>query len=207
MKHLKFNQSAGFTVIELGIVVVLLTTLITATTFFWQSLQKNYQFSYSAYQLTDQANQVLRRITTEIRQAEVAMDGAYPLALLDDNEIAFYADVDRNGIVERYHYFLEGSTLKRGVIVPTGDPPTYVDSNESVSVVLDNIDVSKLPLFYYYNGNWPGDTENNPLGYWTRPLETRLVRIVIPLLNHGYDRNFSFQSSSLVQIRNLKSNL
>jgi hypothetical protein len=31
-------------------------------------------------------------LITEMRQAEEAMNGAYPLAILDDNEIMFYAD-------------------------------------------------------------------------------------------------------------------
>lgn len=201
------NNSAGFTLIELGVVNVLLIMVVVATTVFWQYLQKDYQFSFSQYQLTEQTNQVLRQLTTEIRQAEIAMDGAYPLAVLDDNELAFYADINNDGLVKRYRYFVEDGSLKKGLIIPTGNPPTYVMDSEKISVILENIDESKLPLFYYYNGNWPGDSVNNPLGYWTRPLEARLIRIVIPLLIHAPDRDYSYESSSVVHIRNLKSNL
>jgi hypothetical protein len=71
---------------------------------------------------------------------------------------------------------------------------------------VENIDTSKLPLFTYYNGNWPGDVVNNPLTYWERPLETRLIRVFIPLVITDKDGDHPYQVESTVQIRNLKSN-
>jgi hypothetical protein len=135
------------------------------------------------------------------------MDGAYPLAILEDNQLAFYADSDEDGLVERRRYFVEGSSLKRGIVQPTGDPPSYNMNEEQVSIIFDTLNIQELPMFVYYNGDWPTDQANNPLGYWTRSLETRLIRIVVPLSSQYGSETFVYTSSTMVHIRNLKSNL
>lgn len=205
MKQNIFNQ--GFTLIELGLVTSLTVITMATANLFWQNIQREYQFTSSQYQLTDEVNQTLRKLATEARQAEVAMDGAYPLAILEDNQFAFYADIDNDGLVERRRYFLENSSLKRGIVNPSGNPPTYNMSQEIVSELINSIDTSKLPLFYYYNGDWPEDTTNNPLSYWERPLETRLIRMIIPLSVNDQGQNYTYESSTTVHIRNLKNNL
>lgn len=207
MDRNRLDNNSGFTLIELGVTTVLLLITVTSANIFWRYVQRDYQFSYEQSQLTDQASQFLRQISSELRQTEMAMDGAYPLSILDDNQLCFYADVNDDGLVERRRYFIEGTVLKRGVVEPSGDPPIYNLDDERISTLFETIDVSRLPLFYYYNGNWPGDEVNNPLGYWTRPLETRLIRVTLPLVSQFGGGEFSYHSSVTTHIRNLKDNL
>jgi type II secretory pathway pseudopilin PulG len=207
MNRKRIGRNSGFTLIELGVTTVLLLLTIASANVFWRYVQRDYQFSYEQSQLADQASQFLRQIGSELRQTEIAMDGAYPLSILDDNQLCFYADIDNDGLVERRRYFVEGTVLKRGIVEPSGDPPIYNLNDEKISTIFETIDISRLPMFFYYNGNWPGDEENNPLGYWTRPLETRLIRVALPLLSEYGGGEFNYYSSVTIHIRNLKDNL
>ncbi len=202
MKH----YIPGFTLIEVGVTSVLLVMIIATVSAFWYFVRQNYQFSMSEYQVVDSANQAMRQIATEVRQAEESMNGAYPLEILEDNQLVFYADVDHDGIVERRRYFLDGTTLKRGIVLPTGNPPSYTLSGETVKTIIEGIDLTHLPLFVYYNGDWPGDTTHNPLVLTDRPLDTRLIYVSIPLSVAGPTGNQLYQTGSTVQIRNLKNN-
>ncbi len=206
MKQKQNHTTSGFTLIEVTLSSVLLAAVIGAAAAFWYYVQRNYQFSITSFQLTDQASQTVRQIATEVRQAREAMNGAYPLAILDDNQLAFYADVNQDGIVERRRYYAEGNMIKRGIIEPSGDPPSYDLGAERTTIIVDQVDTEKLPLFTYYNGSWPGDTTHNPLSYWERPLETRLIKIFIPLKITSDTDTHAYQTESIVQIRNLKNN-
>jgi hypothetical protein len=134
------------------------------------------------------------------------MNGAYPLAVTEDNQLIFYADVNGDEQVERRRYYVENDILKKGIVEPSGNPPDYVLDSEKTAIVVEHIDLSKLPLFTYYNGNWPGDAPNNPLSYWERPLETRLIKITIPLVISDANGEHLYQAESMVQVRNLKNN-
>jgi prepilin-type N-terminal cleavage/methylation domain-containing protein len=197
---------AGFTLIEISITSALLAIVIGVASAFWYFIQQNYHFSVTRFQITDQANQTLRQITSEIRQAKAAMNGAYPLALLEDNQLIFYADINSDGEVERRRYFLDNNFVKRGIVEPSGDPPSYDLGSERVMIIVEGVDLTQLPLFTYYNGNWPGDQLNNPLSYWERPLETRLIKVRIPLVFSDAQGDHPYQIESTVQVRNLKNN-
>jgi hypothetical protein len=159
------------------------------------------------FQITESANQTAYLLATQLREAEVAMDGAYPLAIMNDNEIAFYADTDSDGSVERIHFYLNGSNLMRGVVKPTGNPPTYVLANERSTIVVSQITNPHPSLFTYYNGNWPGDTTNNPLTTANRSLNTRMIGIAIPITILNGKIPSTSTASATVEVRNLKDNL
>ncbi len=207
MKFATYHRSSGFTLIEIMITSALMIIVGFVANQFWHSISQNYSFAMNQYQLIDEATFTAQTISTEVRQAEEAMDGGYLLEILEDNQLSFYADVDNDGLVEKRRYFLENGLLKRGIIIPTGDPYIYDANNETFKVMLDQIDEDQLPLFVYYNSQWPSDQTNNPLTYWERPLSTRLIKIRIPVIRSGYvSGSQSFVAENLVMIRNLKDN-
>jgi type II secretory pathway component PulJ len=112
---MRFRSAGGFSLIEIMITFALLAVVVVTGTMFMRYISSNYFFSMSQYQLTDQATFTARQIATELRQAEQAMNGAYALEVLNDNEIVFYADANNDGGVERRRYYLDGSTLRRDV--------------------------------------------------------------------------------------------
>lgn len=201
------QRPRGFSLIEVMLALGLLAVVMTTGTIFMRYISSNYLFSVNQYQLTDEATFVVRQIATELRQAEEAMNGAYALELLDDNEIIFYADVDNDGDIEKRRYYLDSFELKRDIVEPSGSPPIYDVNQTKTTLLLTNIDQQKLPLFFYYNDDWPEDQINNPLSYWVRPLETRLIKVVIPVVNQSdLAGEKSFSAESTVLIRNLKDN-
>jgi hypothetical protein len=196
----------GFTLIETlivgGITVVLAGGLLSLQYILGQtqvSVLKNYTS-------VDQANVNISTMVRELRNIQVADNGAYPLERALDQEIIFYSDYDFDGQVERVRYFLAGTSLSKGVIEPTGFPATYPSGQEKTKVVATDVRNETTPIFYYYNGNWPDDTTNNPLDTPTRLSETKLMNVKL-IINQTTDTKHDFVINSYVQLRSLKQNL
>ena len=64
-----------------------------------------------------------------------------------------------------------------------------------------------VPIFYYYNGDYPADQTNNPLAPDLRLSQTRFVRIVVTVNADPDNPQGTYQLESFAQIRNLKTNL
>ena len=123
----------------------------------------------------------------DARQSDI---GSYPLEVANDQEIVFYSDYDYDGVVERVRYTLSGSDLIKGVIEPQGDPLVYSAANETTKIISDIVRNATLPVFYYYNSDWPTDTVNNPLVASDRISETRQIKIILitnPDINDSHD--------------------
>jgi len=205
-KQSQFPNRKGFTLIEIlvvaGITVVLAGGLLSLQYILGQT-QVAVLRNYTS---VDQANANISTMVRELRNLQVADNGAYPLERALDTEIIFYSDYDLDGQAERIRYFLSGTQLSKGVIEPTGFPATYPSADEKVKVVAEDVRNGTTPIFYYYNGDWPDDTTNNPLDTPTRLSETKLMRVNL-IINQTTDTNHDFVLDSYVQLRALKQNL
>jgi len=196
----------GFGILEMIISTFIVTLVVAVAATFFSYFINNYNFSFEENRILFEAETSIRRMAAEIREARTSENGAYPLVTADDQEIRFYSDVNNDGKVDRVRYFLSGSTLNRGVVAPQLPPNVYDDTNEKVSVISNYVVNGSDPLFYYYDGNWPGDSVNNPLIPANRLLDTRLVKINIKV-NTGTGFNVAdFVFGTEVMIRNLKTN-
>lgn len=75
-------------------------------------------------------------------------------------------------------------------------------------VVADYVSNGSASIFTYYNGNYPGDTTNNPLIAAERLLETRLVRVSLSINpSSGPVGAQAVSIENLAHLRNLKDNL
>jgi len=205
-KQSQFPNRKGFTLIEIlvvaGITVVLAGGLLSLQYILGQT-QVAVLRNYTS---VDQANANISTMVRELRNLQVADNGAYPLERALDTEIIFYSDYDLDGQAERIRYFLSGTELSKGVIEPTGFPATYPSADEKVKVVAEDVRNGTTPIFYYYNGDWPDDTTNNPLDTPTRLSETKLMRVNL-IINQTTDTKHDFVLDSYVQLRALKQNL
>jgi len=205
-KKSQFPYRKGFTLIEIlvvaGITVVLAGGLLSLQYILGQT-QVAVLRNYTS---VDQANANISTMVRELRNLQVADNGAYPLERALDTEIIFYSDYDLDGQAERIRYFLSGTELSKGVIEPTGFPATYPSADEKVKVVAEDVRNGTTPIFYYYNGDWPDDTTNNPLDTPTRLSETKLMRVNL-IINQTTDTKHDFVLDSYVQLRALKQNL
>jgi len=201
------KTNSGLTIIEVVLVIALTGILLTGLLGLEQLIAASRRSIESNTLSYDSANVALRSLLKELRNARTAENGAYPLAQTDDQEIIFYANVDNDSQTERVHYWLDGDQIKRGVTQPTGDPPTYPAGNEQTSLIISDVQNQSQPIFYYYNGDWPTDTTNNPLPTGQRITQTKFIRVKVIINPTPSKSNTEFQLESGVQLRNLKTNL
>ena len=75
-------------------------------------------------------------------------------------------------------------------------------------IVADYVSNGSTPIFSYYNGNYPGDSVNNPLILTERLLETRLVKVALSIdPSSGPVGAQAVTIENLAHLRNLKDNL
>jgi hypothetical protein len=118
-----------------------------------------------------------------------------------------YTDIDDDNTVERVHYFLDQANdqLRRGVTEPTAAvPPTYPAGDGTVTVMANYVvNESDDPIFYYYNGNYPGDIVNNPLTTPASPGAVRLIRVHLYVNINPVHAPDNINIESFVTLRNL----
>lgn len=199
--------TAGFTLVELMVVVVIFTIISAIFAVFAAIYFRNYLFSFEENQAIGQAQTTMTQAIREIREARIAETGGWPLVQTDSNTFVFYSDVTNDGRTDRVRYFLEGTALKKGVIEPTQPPVSYPLVNEQIRTVADYVDNAGIPLFTFYNGDWPADTVNNPLAAGSRLLNTRYISLYVRININPNTGAQPFELTSGVQIRSLKDNL
>jgi len=201
------TQNNGLTLIELLITFGLIVFIFSAFIVLHNFTLSQQQYALDSFITTETANRAIEKITRELRNGRNGDNGAYLLERVNDQELVFYSDIDRDGQVERVRYFLEGEELVKGVTKPTVYPIQYPTTNEHLDLIADGIQNGTTPLFYYYNGNWPADTVNNPLPLANRLTQTRLIGIKLFTNSNKNIINTDQSFESFVQIRMLKDNL
>lgn len=203
----KQKNQKGMTIIEILLTVAILGILGAGVLGLQYILSQNQTLVLRNYVSIDQANSNITSLTKELRMASEAEDASFALESLGDNEIIFYSDYDFDGQTERLRYFLDGSSFKRGVIEPTDPPATYPEDSEKIKILTRNVRNASEAVFTYYNGDWPQDTENNPLSIPVTLSDVKLVKIFLRLnpRSDQPDKDFSLESSA--SMRMLKENL
>jgi len=201
------NNLRGFSIIEIIVVIFIIALISLATATFQNdifSLNKTVSNNISAQ---DEMRKVFKMMTAEIRSASSSSLGAYPIADLSQTSFTFYSDIDNDGLKERIRYFLSSNILKKGVIKPSGSPPTYNLANETVTDVVHNIVNGSTAVFSYYDKNYDGTS--SPLSYPIDVTSVRLVKITIAINSNSNSSNDpgTVIFTTQVSIRNLKDNL
>ncbi|MCX6723769.1 MAG: hypothetical protein NT155_01180 [Candidatus Staskawiczbacteria bacterium] len=200
-------SGSGFTIIELIISMVIFSFLIILV-----ATALNDVFSNSSQQLLslsniDQARSTLSVFASEIRDATTGSDGSYPLNQAGDSQIIFYSNFNTsNSAVERIRYYVSGNVLYKGVIVPAGSPLSYNPGLEIVKPVISGVASSSSSIFYYYDGNYNGNTSS--LSQPVNINQVRFVKISLMILNQITAKDTSsFPISVGAAIRSVKDNL
>ncbi len=196
----------GFSLIETIIVVAIFATMIAAvaklrsTTDLMQSIVSQKMTS------RQDIDQVLQIMSSDLRSAGPSSLGAYPIESASTSSFVFFSDVDRDGIFERERYFLTTSTIKKGIIKPSGNPLVYSTSSEVSSLVIDNVIISTTtPLFSYYDASYTG-TQTSSLPMPVDITKIRVVKITIYRDSESGVAPGPSMFSTVVTIRNLRSN-
>lgn len=201
------DTQSGFTLIELLVVMVITTMIGGAVVGLQYLMSTNQVVVWRNLISVEEANSNLTQMVKELRNARDSENAAYVLETANDQELTFYSDYDFDGTIERVRYFLIGTEFSKGVVEPTGFPAVYNSASEVVKVLSENVQNGLEPVFYYYNGDWPNDTTNNPLAQSVRLANTRLIFVNLRLNTVPDDPDKDYLLQSYTQIRQLKEQL
>lgn len=201
-KSWKLKANRGFTLIEmlvvLAIFVIVLGALVASIRFFYRANTHALEQSFAI----NSARKGIEQMVRDIREASFSDEGSYPVISMSTSTFSFYSDVDSDIFIEKIRYFLDGTELKRGITNSSGDPLTYDDNDEVVSVISDNVrnNAESMVLFSYYNAS------GTPIA---STASTTAVRYVVSdlMINVNPSRlpnDFTLRSSAT--LRNVRDN-
>jgi len=199
---MKANNIKGFTLLEIAVVVAIFIALsIVGADFVISGLKANI-FGYEQDAAVSNARKAINVINQEIREAAQSDRGDYLLDTVATNTLTFFSNIDTDVNAEKIRYFLDGTSLKKGVIHPTGTPLEYQSANEVVTKVADYINNQSLAAFTYF------DTNNNQItNPTTYKKNIRLIHITLKINVTPNRAPIDYIVDTDVQIRNLKDNL
>ncbi|OJI09631.1 MAG: hypothetical protein COV08_00605 [Candidatus Vogelbacteria bacterium CG10_big_fil_rev_8_21_14_0_10_49_38] len=201
------SKQKGFALAEMIIVIFIVSLIGLALGRFGRDIfWHNFVISRSLVADSD-AKLALARLISELRRAQPASNGAYPIAVAEADDLVFYSDLDNDGLRERLRYWLDGSTLKRGLIEPVGPPYVYNQNAESVSSVIDDLTNVDNLIFTYYNNSYDGTASSTPLQAPFDIQEIRLVKVEFLVDANVEQAPVALYLTSQVMLRNLKDNL
>lgn len=202
----KNNKNQGFTLAEIVVVVGIFGIIVLAISSFQVNVLNNNKYAQDSLSSAFDARNILRVMVKELRGASPGIDGSFAITTAATNTIAFYSDVDGDGVKDKVRYYIATSTLRKGYIKPTGNPPVYSSANEVFITLASNIkNATSSPLFEYFDSNYAGTS--TPL---TQPVTLTNVHLVKINLLIDADPNKSPNVrtyTSQVNLRNLKDNL
>lgn len=205
MKHVKRKFESGFTLIEVIIGAAIFSLVVIGFSFMQADIFIFNRMVSDSLLTQDQARTALKNITSEIRAASLSNLGAYPIANASNFSFTFYSNIDNDSLKEQVRYFLDGNTLKKGVIKPSGSPLTYNPADEIITVAIDYVTNGATPIFSYHDSDYDGTTQ--PLSSPINLSAVRLIKITIIADKNAQEYPEPITLTTQVSIRNLKDNL
>ena len=167
-----WHTQRGFTLIEIVLAATISFIAIAVVSLMASDLAGFGTSLGSRLQQQRELEQFLRTIASELRSIGPAENGAYPIAQAQSQTLTFYGDIDDDGTFERVRYFLDGTTLKKGIIEPTADlPAQYPPASEAVTEIV-HLMVPGTVFSYFAEGYPP---EMSPLAAPVNIADIRLI--------------------------------
>lgn len=195
---------SGLTLLEILVATAIAAGVLTLATYFALDISNFGLFLGDRLGSERELEQAIRVFVTEVRSMGPSENGSYPIALADGTAFTFFADVDADGQFEQVRYFLNGTTLQKGVIDPTGIPATYPPASENVRDVVKYI-VPGTAVFSYWNQSWIGETAS--LSLPAPVASVRLVRFRTTVDRDPAMPPLGITQSANITIRNLRGEI
>lgn len=196
----------GYTTIELVVVIAVIAALSGIVALMSMTVVFKPKQQFASLENVDNARIIANRFVNEIRSAVPGVDGSAAISSAGNTEIIFYSPAaGSDSLVKKIRYYVSDDKLYKAVTTPTGTPLAYT-GQPSVSLVQSDLVLGSNPLFYYYNGNYDGQTA--ALSQPVNLNHIRFVRInliVLKQTTQGSQDTFSLSVGAAV--RSLKDNL
>lgn len=203
-KHLRSSES-GFSLIEILVEIGIFTLIGIAIYTFQRDVFSLNRVIVSNLSVQDEVRRSLKVMSAEIRTASPSSLGAYALTQTATSSFTFYSNIDSDASKERVRYFLSGTTLKKGVIKPSGSPLTYNPASEIVTELIHDLANATTSIFSYYDEDYDGTSPS-----LDEPIDisaVRLVKITLVIDKDPAALPAPMTLTTQVSIRNLKDNL
>lgn len=169
------QHTKGVTLIEVLVVVFIMSLIATASFMLQNDVFKLNTTLSGNLDAQGDARQTLRQFTADMRTAAPSSNGAYPIAQAATSSVTFYANIDSDTFIERIRYVLATTTLRRGVIKPSGSPLMYQSASEIFTDLVHGVANSTSSIFTYFDENYDGSTSTPPL---SEPVPVQSVRLI-----------------------------
>jgi len=204
-KNIKSDLSKrGFSIVETVVVIsvfsVVMIALVSLTIYFYRSNAYSVEQSFAV----NSARKGVEVMVGDIREATYSDEGAYPIVDAGHYFFEIYSDIDRDNNIEKIRFFVEDGLLKMGSVKSSGDPLTYNDDDEVVSIISEhvrNVD-NNIPIFRYYDSSG-GELLNLSLNITN--IAYVKVNLIVNVNPNRLPNEFTLKSSAT--LRNLKTNL
>ena len=173
----------------------------------WLLIHSNRDTAIIWEQLAKQSEgrKVLNQVVDEVRRAEVSSIGSFPVAAAGEYELTFYANIDEDSMRERVRFWLDETTLKKGVLEPGGDPLSYTGSETVTELAHDVVNISKgVPVFSYFDEAYTG--VESALASPVSITDVHVIQVQLELEKDPTATPVPLHVESTVHIRNLKTN-
>jgi prepilin-type N-terminal cleavage/methylation domain-containing protein len=203
-----FKQSkkqSGFSIIEVLVAMFIFSLIIIAVFSFQKDIFSYNRTISDSLATQDEIRRALKIMIAEIRTSSPSNLGAYALVETANSSFIFYSNIDKDQNKERVRYFLDGTTLKKGVIKPSGSPLTYNPTDEVITELVHDVSNGTTPIFSYYDATYDGTTPS-----LAEPIDiavVRLIKITVTVDKDPTNPPGPITLTTQVSMRNLKDNL
>jgi len=153
------KQKKAFTLIELVVTTAIFSFVIMAITYLLSGSLKQNDIFWDQLESQSDGRRVLREIVNIVRTAEDSSLGSYSIVSASDYDLIFYANIDDDSLKEKIHFWLDDTTIKKGVIKPSNDPVSYNTEEQIIEVAHYVVNIEEVsPLFLYYDEDFTGSS-------------------------------------------------
>jgi len=204
MYHFNYSKQ-GMTMMETTVVLGILAIVSVAVTWIVIHSIRVNDIVWEQLITQSESRKVIHEMVNELRKAEVSSIGSYAIVQASPDGIMFYANIDETSARERLHYWVDGTTFKRGILYASGNPLSY-SGVENVTEIAHNIynAATANPVFLYYDENYSGS--ETALDQPVEIADIRAIRIQLDLERDPDKSPVPLHVESMVSIRNIKTN-
>lgn len=171
--NIRARHDAGLTLFEVLLTLGMVAGITAVIALLGYNLFNVGVIFQQSLKSEQEADAMLQGLAPEMRSMTSSATGSYPLSIAATSTVSFYSDINHDGAVEQVRYFLDGNVLKKGVIIPSGNPLRYNQANETFQEVVHSLIATTTPLFSYYDATYTG--AELPLA---QPVAIQNVRVI-----------------------------